>query len=81
MVKKEKKEFNLSQDSTLYQVYLKKISDTHPDLYIKLLDYPDATIVGIMNDMISSKLNLDDNNAVKKFFSTRLHLIKIIEVL
>jgi len=62
-------------------VYLKKISDAQPDLYIKLLDYPDATIVGIMNDMISSKLDLDNNDSVKKFFSTRLHFSKIIEVL
>ena len=68
-------------DELHYFNYLTSIKDKQPDLYIKLLDYPDATIVGIMNDMISSKLDLNNNDAVKKFFSTRLHFSKIIEVL
>jgi len=65
----------------LYNKYLKDIKELHPDIYLGLMDYPKSTLTGVMNDMITSNLDLKDNEAVKSFFSTRPHLIKVIEKL
>ena len=68
-------------DNILYSNYLNKIKELQPDIYLKLIDYPDSTLIGIMNDMITSSLDLKDQEAVTSFFSTRPQLTKVIEIL
>jgi len=65
----------------LYYKYLNDVKELHPDIYFELMDYSKSTLKGIMNDMITSNLNLKDNEAVTSFFSTRPPLIKVIEKL
>ena len=46
----------------------------YPDLYLKLIDYPNGTLKGILNELLSSKINLNDEEKVRAFFEARLPL-------
>lgn len=61
-----------------YSHHLEQLTD-YPDIYLKLLDLPFASIKGILNDLLSSKINLNDEDEVRAFFKTRLFLQRYID--
>jgi len=46
----------------------------YPDIYLKLIELPNASIKGILNDLLSRKVNLNDEEVIRGFFKTRLDL-------
>lgn len=46
----------------------------YPDVYLKLIDLDSNSIKGILNDLLSSKINLNDEEKVRGFFKSRLFL-------
>ena len=56
-----------------YSHHLEQIKK-YPDIYLKLVDLPNASIKGILNDLLSSKINLNDEEKVRGFFKSRLFL-------
>jgi len=67
-------------ESDAYNAYLDKIMDLYPELYFKLMELPDSSIRGTVNDMVTSKINLDNPVAVQQFMKFRLNLAKYISL-
>ena len=46
----------------------------YPDIYLKLIEMHSSSIKGILNSLLSSKINLNDEEKVRAFFKTQLTL-------
>lgn len=57
-----------------YSHHFEQIKKKYPDLYLKLMDKPSSIIKGYLNALLSSKININDEEAVRGFFKSNLIL-------
>ena len=62
-----------------YAHHLNVIGKKYPDIFLKLVDKPKSVIQGHLNDLLSSKIDLNDEEAVRGFFRSHLALEKYID--
>lgn len=62
----------------MYNNYLDKLKEKYPDIYLKLIDFPDATIIGIFNEMLINKIDLNKKEQVITFFNNRIKLTRYL---
>lgn len=63
----------------MYDNYLNKIKEKYPNIYLKLIDFPDATIKGTINEMVTDKIDLDNEEQVISFFKMRMKLTRYLK--
>lgn len=62
-----------------YNQYISKIKDLYPDIYLKLIDYPEETMLGMINEMHTNRINLEDEEKCKDFFDRIFALTRYVE--
>lgn len=63
-----------------YNHFLNVFKEKYPDLFFKIADLPDSSKKGIINGMQSSRINLDDEKTVRKYFLNMPILRQFIEI-
>ncbi len=62
-----------------YSHHFEQIKKKYPDLYLKLMDKPSSVIKGHLNALLSSKIDINDEEAVRGFFKSNMFLEKYID--
>lgn len=60
-------------------VILEKIKNLYPDYYLKIQHLPSASIKGIVNNLVSSRIDIKNVDQMKRFFFNQPVLKEFIE--
>lgn len=63
-----------------YQAFLKNFKEQYPEIYMKIVMYPDEIVVGWINELAHRKeyMNMEKKEEVAEYFKTKIALMKII---
>ena len=54
-----------------YEIFLIRMSELYPDIYIQLMNKPEYAIKGWIHELYVSNINLDHAEKIKEFFDTK----------
>lgn len=63
-----------------YSAFLTNLKNIYPDLYLKIISFPDPIIIGWINEISENKsmIMLDDSKKVKDYFEMKIKISSII---
>lgn len=63
-----------------YSAFLTNLKNIYPDLYLKIISFPDPIIIGWINEISENKsmILLEDSKKVKDYFEMKIKISNII---
>ncbi len=63
-----------------YSAFLTNLKNIYPDLYLKIISFPDPIIIGWINEISENKsmILLEDSKQVKDYFEMKIKISSII---
>lgn len=63
-----------------YSAFLTHLKNIYPDLYLKIISFPDPIIIGWINEISENKsmILLEDSKKVKDYFEMKIKISSII---
>lgn len=63
-----------------YSAFLTNLKNIYPDLYLKIISFPDPIIIGWINEISENKsmILLEDSKKVKDYFEMKIKISSII---
>ncbi len=63
-----------------YSAFLTNLKNIYPDLYLKIISFPDPIIIGWINEISENKsmILLEDSKQVKDYFEMKIKISNII---
>ena len=63
-----------------YSAFLTNLKNIYPDLYLKIISFPDPVIIGWINEISENKsmILLEDSKKVKDYFEMKIKISSII---
>lgn len=63
-----------------YSSFLTNLKNIYPDLYLKIISFPDPIIIGWINEISENKsmILLEDSKKVKDYFEMKIKISNII---
>lgn len=63
-----------------YSAFLTNLKNIYPDLYLKIISFPDPIIIGWINEISENKsmIMLEDSKKVKDYFEMKIKISNII---
>lgn len=63
-----------------YSAFLTNLKNIYPDLYLKIISFPDPIIIGWINEISENKsmIMLEDSKKVKDYFEMKIKIANII---
>ena len=63
-----------------YSAFLTNLKNIYPDLYLKIISFPDPIIIGWINEISENKsmIMLEDSKKVKDYFEMKIKISSII---
>ena len=63
-----------------YSAFLTNLKNIYPDLYLKIISFPDPVIIGWINEISENKsmILLEDSKKVKDYFEMKIKISNII---
>lgn len=63
-----------------YSAFLTNLKNIYPDLYLKIISFPDPVIIGWINEISENKsmIMLEDSKKVKDYFEMKIKISSII---
>ena len=63
-----------------YSAFLTNLKNIYPDLYLKIISFPDPVIIGWINEISENKsmIMLEDSKKVKDYFEMKIKISNII---
>lgn len=63
-----------------YSAFLTKFKDYYPEIYLKLLEFPDPIVIGWINELRDDRkmINLTEPEKVKEYFDMKIAVSKIV---
>jgi len=66
-------------DDTQFNKLMSIFENEYPDIYLKLINYPRSVLEGTFIDLLTSKINISDNEQVQQFFKFRSALTPYLD--
>lgn len=63
-----------------YSAFLTNLKNIYPDLYLKIISFPDPIIIGWINEISENRsmIMLEDSKKVKDYFEMKIKISNII---
>ena len=63
-----------------YSAFLTNLKNIYPDLYLKIISFPDPIIIGWINEISENKsmIMFEDSKKVKDYFEMKIKISNII---
>lgn len=63
-----------------YSAFLTNLKNIYPDLYLKIISFPDPIIIGWINEISENKsmILLEDSKQIKDYFEMKIKISNII---
>lgn len=57
-----------------YSAYLLKLKEIYPETYLKIIEFPDAVVIGWINEIVGDQdmMKFKHPEAVKKYFDMKV---------